>query len=117
MADTVTSLNGGHTIACCFAIQHFLDCRSAAFGPSAVVPFCFAERLPMPLSGHCRHEPAKERSGGRPDLRGCRDPLDLPLFDDLVGASQQYLRKLDAEAACGMLVQKQLELSSLEDWD
>src|SRR3954447_13461881 len=27
----------------------FWDGRSAAFGPSAVVPFCFAERLPMPL--------------------------------------------------------------------
>jgi hypothetical protein len=30
---------------------HFWDGRSAAFGSSAVVPFCFAECLPMPLSG------------------------------------------------------------------
>jgi hypothetical protein len=35
--------------------QHFWDGRSAAFGSSAVVPLCFAERLPMPRTCPSRH--------------------------------------------------------------
>src|SRR3954466_4823748 len=67
---------------------------------------------PFPVIAGSRLEWCGEGGAAiQPEGRSCF------LFDDLVGASQQYLRELDAEAACGMLVQKQLELSSLEDWD
>ena len=50
------------TAACCFIIQHFLDGGSASCGPSAVVPFCFVERLPMPLKRPCRRDLGRRRS-------------------------------------------------------